>query len=64
MNISLSEIMLVLLIALLVIKPEQMPEVAQMLGRLIRSLRGVFAKVKTEVNGFIASTEKPDEHQQ
>lgn len=64
MNISLSEIMLVLLIALLVIKPEQMPEVAQMLGRLVGSLRSMFAKVKTEVNGFITSAEKPDEHQQ
>lgn len=64
MNISLSEIMLVLLIALLVIKPEQMPEVAQVLGRFVGSLRAMFAKIKTEVNGFIASAEKPDEHQQ
>lgn len=53
MNFSFSEILVVLLIALLVVKPAQLPEVANSLGRFIKSIRGVFAKVKDEMNGFI-----------
>lgn len=53
MNFSISEILLVLLIALLVVKPEQLPDVARTLGRIIKSVRGIAAKVKEEMNGFI-----------
>lgn len=53
MNFSISELIVVLLIALLVIKPDQLPEVAFTLGRLAQSLRNMFAKVKNEVNGFM-----------
>ncbi len=53
MNFSISEILLVLLIALLVVKPEQLPDVARTLGRLMRSVRGIYSKVKEEMNGFI-----------
>lgn len=63
MNVSLSEIMLILLIALIVIKPEQMPEVAQAVGRFIRFVQALGAKVKNEVNELIHSSEKPDERQ-
>lgn len=64
MNISLSEIFVVLLIALLVVKPEQLPEVAATLGRFVRMVRGMFTKVKDEMNGFIDSVEKPNERKQ
>lgn len=65
MNVSISEIIVILLIALLVVKPEQLPEVAFTLGRFIQTIRGMFNKVKTEMNGFIHSVEKPNEqHQQ
>lgn len=61
MNVSISEIMVILVIALLVIKPEQLPEVAYALGRFAQSIRMLFAKFKNEMNGFIESVEKPNE---
>lgn len=61
MNFSISEILLILLIALLVIKPEQLPDVAYTLGRFARSFRNMFGKVKDEVTGIIDSVEKPNE---
>lgn len=64
MNFSISEILVILLIALLVIKPEQLPDVAFTLGRFTQSIRRMFAKVKDEMNGFIESVEKPNERKQ
>lgn len=68
MNFSISEIIVILLVALLVIKPEQLPDVAFSLGRLAKSIRGMFSKLKDEMNGFIKDVEidvdavkKPDE---
>ena len=61
MNFSISEIIVILLIALLVIKPEQLPDVAFTLGRAAQSIRRMFAKVKDEMNGLIDSVEKPSE---
>ena len=58
MNFSISEIMVVLLIALLVVKPEQLPDVAHSLGRFVKSIRGIFAKVKNEMNELIDPIEK------
>jgi Sec-independent protein translocase protein TatA len=58
---SISEIIVILLVALLVIKPEQLPDVAITLGRFAKSLRSLFSKVKNEMNGFIDSVEKSDE---
>ena len=64
MNFSISEIIVILLIALLVIKPEQLPEVAFILGRFAQTVRRLFAKVKEEMNSFIDPVEKPNERQQ
>lgn len=61
MNISISEIILVVLIALIVVRPEQMPEVAQTVGRMIRAVRRLFANVKNEMQGLIEPIEKYDE---
>lgn len=58
MNFSISEIIVILLIALLVIKPEQLPDVAFTLGKFAQTLRRLFAKVKEEVNGLVDSVEK------
>lgn len=63
MNVSISEIMLVLLIALLVVRPEQMPEVALTLGRLVKSIRRVFSKLKDEMGDLIEPVEKNNERQ-
>lgn len=53
MNISISEIIVILLIALLVIKPEQLPDVAFSLGRFAQYIRRTFMKVKSEMNEII-----------
>lgn len=53
MSFSVSEVVVVLLVALLVIKPEQLPEVAFTLGRLAQSARRALTKIKQEVNGLI-----------
>jgi Sec-independent protein translocase protein TatA len=58
LSFSISEIIVVLLIALLVIKPEQLPEVALTLGRFVKSMRRMFDKVKDEMNGLVDSVEK------
>jgi Sec-independent protein translocase protein TatA len=60
-NFSISEIILILLIALLVIKPEQLPDVAMTLGRFVQTIRRMFSKVKDEMNGLIDSVDKPIE---
>lgn len=53
MNISISEILLVLLVALLVVKPEQLPGVAKSMANMIKSIRHVIGKIKTEMNDII-----------
>lgn|GEM_PF-2897959 len=53
MNISLSEILLVLIIALVVIKPERMPEVAFKLGKWAKQLRGGMNKLRRELDGTV-----------
>ena len=56
MNISISEIIVVLLIALLVLKPDDMPVVARKLGQVVSRVRGMANKVKHEVADFCDST--------
>lgn len=63
MNFSISELLVILLIALLVIKPEQLPDVAFTLGRFAKSIRFFFAKIKGEMNDLIESAEKSNERQ-
>lgn len=53
MNFSLSEIIVILLIALLVIKPEQLPDVAFTLGKFIKTMQRMLGKVKEEMNEII-----------
>lgn len=54
MNISFSEIFLILLIAFLVIKPERLPEVAQVLGKWIGTMRRIIFRIKDELNNPLA----------
>ncbi|OGT37130.1 MAG: hypothetical protein A3F12_05380 [Gammaproteobacteria bacterium RIFCSPHIGHO2_12_FULL_38_14] len=61
MNFSISELLVIVLIALLVIKPDQLPDAAFTLGRLTKSIRRFFSKVKDEMNGFVESVEKTNE---
>lgn len=49
MHISFSEILLILIVALLVIKPAHLPDAARTLGRWFRWLRQTNEKIKTEM---------------
>lgn len=49
MHISLSEILVILIVALLVIKPERLPEAARTLGRWIKWVRQTSQKIKHEM---------------
>lgn len=53
MGFSISELFVVLLVALLVIKPEQLPEVAYALGRLIQAMRRFMGNIKSELNALV-----------
>lgn len=61
MNFSISEIIVILLIALLVIKPEQLPEVAFTLGRFAQTLKRFMSRIKEEMHSLVDSVEKSDE---
>jgi Tat protein translocase TatB subunit len=60
-NISFGEIIVILVIALLVIKPEQMPEVAHALGRFVKGIRDMFASIKNEMNDLVQVKEESEE---
>jgi len=63
-NFSISEILVILLVALLVIKPEQLPDVAFTLGRFAQTVRRILGKIKDEMNGLMdVSDKKPKEQQ-
>lgn len=53
MNISLSEIILILVIALLVIKPEQLPHAARNIGRFAKVIKNLFTQMKEQMNKLI-----------
>lgn len=60
MNFSISEIIVILLIALLVIKPEQLPDVAFTLGRFAQSLKRMLGKAKEEMNELVNTIDRPE----
>lgn len=45
MHFSMSEIILILLIALLVIKPNQLPEISRALGSVLKKVRHTMNKM-------------------
>ena len=49
MHASLSEILLILLVALLFIKPEKLPDAALTMGRWLKWFRQSIIKIKQEV---------------
>jgi sec-independent protein translocase protein TatB len=49
MHFSFSEILMVLVVALLVIKPERLPEAARTVGRWIGWMRQTSQKIKQEM---------------
>jgi Sec-independent protein translocase protein TatA len=58
MNFSISEIVVILLIALLVIKPEQLPDVAFSLGQFAKLLKRSINKIKKEAGSLLNNIEQ------
>ena len=50
MNVSLAEILVILLIALVVFGPKRLPEVARKAGGLLREMRQALADLRREVS--------------
>lgn len=61
MALSISECLLVLFVGLLVIKPDQLPEVMQQLGRLVRSVRQMVMRLQSEMQGLLNTVDNTDE---
>lgn len=52
MHIGLSEIILILVIAVIVTKPERLPSVMLNVGRFVKSITGTLNKLKNELNMY------------
>ncbi|HEU5281614.1 MAG TPA: hypothetical protein VFU82_06525 [Gammaproteobacteria bacterium] len=50
MSISVSEMLLVGAVALVVVKPEQLPPLAYRLGQLTKTVRALLNNIKQEIN--------------
>lgn len=57
MNFSISEILVIVLVALLVIKPQDLPQAMQVFGQLLKTIRQFFAKLKMEVDEMVNARE-------
>jgi sec-independent protein translocase protein TatB len=49
MHITFSEILLILVVALIVIKPQQLPQVARTLGQWFRWMRQTSTRIQQEI---------------
>ncbi len=58
-NIGLPEIIIILLLALLVIGPEKLPEFGRKLGKTLRDLRRVYENLSRELGPEINSLQQP-----
>ena len=63
MNIHFSELLLILFVALLVVKPERLPEVAFTLGRCVRWMQTMVAKVKGAIEQPMTNMGKYSYHE-
>lgn len=59
-NIGFSEILLVLIIALLVLGPKRLPEAARVIGRCIKRCRQGILHLQKEIQALELSTTKED----
>lgn len=50
MHFSISELLVILIVALLVIKPERLPDTARTIGRTVQWFRQSLAKLKQEID--------------
>ena len=59
---NISECMVILLVALLVIKPEQFPEIIYHVSRFIHSFRKCMIHIKEELKDIIDTLPKSKKH--
>lgn len=57
-NIGFSELVLILLLALLIFGPGKLPEVGKALGKSIREFKSATSGVKEEINEAVSGKEK------
>jgi Sec-independent protein translocase protein TatA len=50
---SIAELLIIFLVALLVIKPERLPEIAYTLGRFLRSIRRWYQDIAEKSNSVL-----------
>lgn len=60
MHMSFSEILVILFVALLVIKPERLPETALAVGRWIKWFRKTAEKIKQEIEAPLEQLIAPE----
>jgi Sec-independent protein translocase protein TatA len=49
-NFSLAEFILVILVAIIFIKPQDLPELAKMLGKIVGEIKKIYQKLLTQFN--------------
>jgi len=64
MHASVSEILVILLVALLVIKPEHLPDAAFTLGRWIKQLKQMVTHIQQEIGEGLVERRSEQEHEQ
>lgn len=60
---NLAELLLILLVALLVIKPERLPEVAKNLGQWVKWFRHTSAKLRVELENVAHHLSEQTSHE-
>ncbi len=63
MHISISEILVILIVALLVIKPENLPTAAFTAGRWLKWFRQTAVKIKQEMEAPLALSEPKNQNE-
>ncbi|MFQ5329196.1 MAG: Sec-independent protein translocase protein TatB [Thermodesulfobacteriota bacterium] len=62
-GIGFTEIVVILVIALIVLGPDKLPELAKALGRAMREFRSATDDIKRSVSGIDLDLNVPDYHQ-
>jgi sec-independent protein translocase protein TatB len=64
MDISFSEICLIILVAFLVFGPEKLPDVARKVGRMIGRAKSIWKSVTQEIENTLSEVHAPTSEQQ
>ena len=57
-NVGITELVLILLLALLVVGPERLPELAQQLGKLLRDVRKMYENLTSDLGPELMSLQE------